>query len=75
MSRHGKSLLDRVLPIGLLGCALAVSSVLPLRASAQVSQNDQAQAYINSHADIEDMVMVPMRDGVRLYHLDRKSVV
>ena len=26
-------------------------------------------AYINSHADREDMVMVPMRDSVRLYHL------
>jgi putative CocE/NonD family hydrolase len=35
----------------------------------QVSQNDEAQAWINGHADIEDMVMVPMRDGVRLYHL------
>jgi len=69
VSRHGKSLLDRVLRIGLLGCALAGSSVLPLRAFAQVSENDQAQAYINGHADIEDMVMVPMRDGVRLYHL------
>ena len=69
MSRHGKSLLDRVLRIGLLGSALAGSSILPLCAFAQISQNDQAQAYINSHADIEDMVMVPMRDGVRLYHL------
>ena len=68
MSSHGKSLLARV-RIGALVCALAGSSVLPARVGAQVSQNDVAQAYINSHADIEDMVMVPMRDGVRLYHL------
>ena len=69
MSRHRTSLLARVLRIGALGCALAGSSVLPARVVAQVSQNDEAQAYVNSHADIEDMVMVPMRDGVRLYHL------
>ncbi len=69
MSRHGSSLLARVLGLGVLGCALAGSSVFPARVLAQVSQNDEAQAYVNSHADIEDMVMVPMRDGVRLYHL------
>ena len=69
MTRHGVSLLDRVLRIGVLGCALACASLSPARLFAQVSQNDEAQAYINSHADIEDMVMVPMRDGVRLYHL------
>jgi putative CocE/NonD family hydrolase len=48
---------------------LAGAGTLPVRASAQVSQADEAQAYINEHADTEDMVMVPMRDGVRLYHL------
>ena len=26
-------------------------------------------AYINTHSDKEDMVMIPMRDGVRLYSL------
>lgn len=69
MSRQNSSLLARVLRAAALGCALAGSSVLPARVLAQVSRNDEAQAYINSHADIEDMVMVPMRDGVRLYHL------
>jgi putative CocE/NonD family hydrolase len=69
MSRHGKSLLAPVLRIGALVCALTGSSLFPARVSAQVSQNDVAQAYINAHADIEDMVMVPMRDGVRLYHI------
>ena len=35
----------------------------------QELREKEAIAYINAHADKEDMVMVPMRDGVRLYHL------
>ena len=31
--------------------------------------DDDALAYINTHSDKEDMVMIPMRDGVRLYSL------
>ncbi len=69
MRRHYGSLLARVLRIGAVGCVLTGAGALPARVSAQVSPADQAQAYINEHADVEDMVMVPMRDGVRLYHL------
>jgi putative CocE/NonD family hydrolase len=67
--RHCRSLLAPVLRIGAAGCVLAGAGALPTRVSAQVSTADEAQAYINAHADTEDMVMVPMRDGVRLYHL------
>ena len=66
---HCESRLARILRIGTVGCLLAGSSALPARMSAQASETEEAQAYINSHADIEDMVMVPMRDSVRLYHL------
>src|ERR1700676_4609016 len=31
--------------------------------------DEDAVAYINAHSDKEDMVMIPMRDGVRLYSL------
>ena len=55
--------------MGAVGSVLAGSLALPARVPAQVSVAEEAQAYIDSHADIEDMVMVPMRDGVRLYHL------
>jgi len=70
VSRSNVALLARVLRISAVGCVLAGSSALPARGWAQASrEEDEAQAYINTHADIEDMVMVPMRDGVRLYHL------
>jgi len=69
VSRQSVVLLARVLRVSVVGCLLAGASALPARLSAQVSRDDEAQAYINTHADIEDMVMVPMRDGVRLYHL------
>jgi putative CocE/NonD family hydrolase len=58
-----------MLRIGTVGCVLAGSLTLPARAPAQTLATQEAQAYIDSHADIEDMVMVPMRDGVRLYHM------
>src|ERR1700728_1035732 len=43
----------------------------PAKAAAPDSKqlNDDAVAYINTHSDKEDMVMIPMRDGVRLYSL------
>jgi predicted acyl esterase len=58
-----------MLRIGTVGCVLAGSIALPARAPAQSLAAQEAQAYIDSHAEIEDMVMVPMRDSVRLYHL------
>src|SRR5215469_5922019 len=67
--RHSGSVLARVLRIGAVGCVLTGAGVLPARVAAQVSSAEEAQGYINEHADIEDMVMVPMRDGVRLYHV------
>jgi hypothetical protein len=41
----------------------------PCSGSAQSLQDQEAMAYIQAHAEMEDMVMVPMRDSVRLYHL------
>jgi len=43
----------------------------PAKAAAPDSKqlNDDAVAYINTHSDKEDTVMIPMRDGVRLYSL------
>ena len=66
---HLDSRLARTLRLGAVGSALAGSLALPARVTAQVPVAEEAQAYIDSHADVEDMVMVPMRDGVRLYHL------
>ncbi len=66
---HRDSRLARALRLGAVGSALAGSLALPARVTAQVPVAEEAQAYIDSHADVEDMVMVPMRDGVRLYHL------
>ena len=48
---------------------LAALLATPDAAAAQVTRDDEAITYINAHADLEDMVMVPMRDSVRLYHL------
>jgi putative CocE/NonD family hydrolase len=49
---------------------LALASVA-VRAHAQspAERHAAAMAYIAAHADSEDMVMMPMRDGVRLYAL------
>ena len=70
MFQHAcKSQVAQFLRVGTVGCVLAGSIALPARAPGQVPAVDEAQAYIDSHADIEDMVMVPMRDSVRLYHL------
>jgi putative CocE/NonD family hydrolase len=66
---HCESPLARIFRIGTVACVLAGSIALPARAPAQVPAAEEAQAYIDSHAEIEDMVMVPMRDSVRLYHL------
>jgi len=66
---HYKSRLAQFVRVGTVGCVLAASIALPARVAGQVSAAAEAQAYIDSHADIEDMVMVPMRDSVRLYHL------
>jgi uncharacterized protein len=43
----------------------------PANAAANDSKqlDADAVAYINAHSDKEDMVMIPMRDGVRLYSL------
>ncbi len=69
MCRHWERPRTRLLRIAAAGCVVAGLSAAPARTWAQVSAVDSAQAYIDSHADVEDMVMVPMRDGVRLYHL------
>jgi predicted acyl esterase len=43
----------------------------PAKAAANDNKqlDDDALTYINTHSDKEDMVMIPMRDGVRLYSL------
>ncbi|MFN8574112.1 MAG: CocE/NonD family hydrolase [Gemmatimonadaceae bacterium] len=69
MSPLPLSLGARFLRLGVYVGLLIVASSSPARLVAQVSATDVAQAYIDAHADIEDMVMIPMRDGVRLYHL------
>ena len=69
MSWHCESYLPRCFRIATVGCLLAGTSALPRRVHAQGLVDQEAQAYIDAHADVEDMVMVPMRDGVRLYHL------
>jgi uncharacterized protein len=41
----------------------------PLAAQDIAARHAEAVAYVAEHADREDMVMMPMRDGVRLYAL------
>ena len=48
---------------------MELQSDLARPVAAQVPDAVVAQAYIDSHAEFEDMVYVPVRDGVRLYHL------
>ncbi len=64
-----RSRFARTVLTGTIGCVLAGWVALPARVRAQVPVAEEAQAYIDSHADVEDMVMVPMRDGVKLYHV------
>jgi putative CocE/NonD family hydrolase len=49
--------------------ALIVAHPAVLAAQDATRLDDDAIVYINSHSDKEDMVMMPMRDGVRLYGL------
>ncbi len=53
---------------GLLLPLVAILSALPIRLDAQdyAARSAAAVAYIASHADREEKVMMPMRDGVRL---------
>jgi uncharacterized protein len=57
------------------GIALAVAGLLivtgarPLAAQSIAQRHAEALAYIAAHADSEDMTMIPMRDGIRLYSL------
>jgi putative CocE/NonD family hydrolase len=69
VSRHCGWYVPRLLRTAIVGCLLTAASAVPSRAHAQALAAEEAQAYIDAHADVEDMVMVPMRDGVRLYHL------
>jgi predicted acyl esterase len=41
----------------------------PLAAQSNAQRHAEALAYIAAHADSEDMTMIPMRDGIRLYSL------
>ena len=57
--------------------ALAIAGILtltgagvrPLAAQSIEQRHAEALEYIAAHADSEDMTMVPMRDGIRLYSL------
>src|SRR5947209_5489287 len=55
-------------PLVVLGPLVAILHALPLRLHAQdyAARTAAAVAYIASHADREEQVMMPMRDGVRL---------
>jgi uncharacterized protein len=46
-----------------------VTGVRPVAAQGNAERHAAALAYLAAHADSEDMVMTPMRDGVRLYSL------
>ena len=48
---------------------LTVAGAHPLAAQSIDQRHAEALAYIAAHADSEDMTMVPMRDGIRLYSL------
>ncbi len=45
------------------------AGVRPLAAQSIEQRHAEALAYIAAHADSEDMTMIPMRDGIRLYSL------
>ena len=49
--------------------ALLAAPRRPVGAQDIAQRHAEAVAYIAAHADREDMVMMPMRDGVRLYAL------
>src|SRR5207237_8510612 len=59
----------RLFKLGHAALLLATAGVGARPLAAQVPEAQVAQAYIDTHAEFEDMVYVPMRDGVRLYHL------
>ena len=46
-----------------------IASTAVVKAQSPHERHAAALAYIAAHADSEDMVMMPMRDGVRLYNL------
>ena len=75
MPFYREPLLTKVARITTVGCIVAGLISAPVRVDAQVVQPDQelrekeAVAYVNAHADKEDMVMIPMRDRVQLYNL------
>ncbi len=50
----------------LLACAAAATPLRPAAAQTYAQQTTAAADYIAVHADREDMVRMPMRDGVRL---------
>jgi len=49
--------------------ALFIGTLARAAANDSKQLDDDAIAYINTHSEKEDMVMSPMRDGVRLYSL------
>src|SRR5689334_14615754 len=69
VSASALSMPARLLTAGCAALLLATTGVIARPLAAQVPETQVAQAYIDTHADFEDMVYVPMRDGVRLYHL------
>lgn len=72
---YRQPLLTQIARISTVGCIVVALISAPIRVDSQVLQPDQelrekeAVAYVNAHADKEDMVMIPMRDGVQLYNL------
>jgi putative CocE/NonD family hydrolase len=48
-------------------CWLALALAAPVSGQTIAERHAAAVAYVATHADREDMVMMPMRDGVRLY--------
>jgi len=54
--------------LSLLALSLSASP-RPATAQSPAERHAAALAYIAAHADSEDMIMTPMRDGVRLYSL------
>ena len=71
MHRRSVFRVTRRATVAAVGCWAALSG---RTASAQSTQSiaerhAAALAYIAAHADSEDMIMMPMRDGVRLYAL------
>jgi predicted acyl esterase len=72
---YREPLMSKVARISAVGFIAVGLISAPVRIDAQTLQPDEelrekeAIAYVNAHADKEDMVMIPMRDGVQLYNL------